>query len=74
MDSPVAAPYRARSLDPDLLPTRGSRNRVDSDEEDKESSVRNYYSKLKSNYGRANDPPPEAKRKAYKENSKDLSI
>ncbi|XP_060713581.1 membrane-associated guanylate kinase, WW and PDZ domain-containing protein 1b isoform X1 [Tachysurus vachellii] len=71
-DSPEATSYRARSLD--ILPSRGSRNAVDSEEEDKESSVKNYYSKLKSNYGKANNALPEPRRKAYKENSKDLSI
>lgn len=73
LDSPEAASYRARSLEP-LLPASGSRNMVDSEEEDKESSVRNYYSKLKSNYGKVNNQLPEPRRKAYKENSKDLSI
>lgn len=73
-ETPGAASYRARSLDPDMLPARGSRNVLDSDEEDKESSVRNYYSKLKSNYGNVNNTLPEPRRKAYKENSKDLSI
>lgn len=74
LDSPEPDSYRARSLEPDLLPARGSRNMVDSEEEDKESSVRNYYSKLKSNYGKVNNQLPEPRRKAYKENSKDLSI
>lgn len=74
LDSPEATSYRARSLDPDMLPARGFRNEVDSGEEDKESSLRNYYSKFKSNYGQVNNTLPEPKRKAYKENSKDLSI
>ncbi|KAI5093667.1 membrane-associated guanylate kinase, WW and PDZ domain-containing protein 1 isoform X5 [Silurus meridionalis] len=73
-DTPEMTSYRARSLDPDMLPARGSRNMVDSDEEDNASSVRNYYSKLKSNYGKVNNPLPEPKKTAYKESSKDLSI
>ncbi|TSV54887.1 Membrane-associated guanylate kinase, WW and PDZ domain-containing protein 1 [Bagarius yarrelli] len=73
-NSPEATSYRARSLDHDMLPARGSQNIVDSDEEDKESSVRNYYSKLKSNSSKVNNTLPEPRRKAYKENSKDLSI
>ncbi|XP_046730508.1 membrane-associated guanylate kinase, WW and PDZ domain-containing protein 1b isoform X3 [Silurus meridionalis] len=73
-DTPEMTSYRARSLDPDMLPARGSRNMVDPDEEDNASSVRNYYSKLKSNYGKVNNPLPEPKKTAYKESSKDLSI
>ncbi|XP_066526206.1 membrane-associated guanylate kinase, WW and PDZ domain-containing protein 1b isoform X2 [Hoplias malabaricus] len=61
------ARYRTRSLGRDL-----STDEEDSEEE--EGIVRGYYRKLESGYSRLNDSLPEPKKKANKDNPKDLSI
>ncbi|XP_017567064.1 membrane-associated guanylate kinase, WW and PDZ domain-containing protein 1b isoform X4 [Pygocentrus nattereri] len=64
-ESPGPSRYRTRSLGRDLS----------TDEEDSEEDrVRDHYHKLKSGYSQANDKLPEPRRKANKDNPKDLSI